>query len=138
MPGPEVVEAPTSVLVSLARAYVDADKRVEEAEELLKGLKKTREMAEARLADQMVTEAVKSFKTTEFGGFRWQTEVYPNVVDRDVLNAYVKKTKKLEFLYTVSVNGTKLRSYVKELMQASKPIPPGIDPFLKNVIRRFK
>lgn len=132
------VEAPTSVLVSLAKSFVDANQRVDEAEELLKGLKKTREIAEARLADQMITEAVKSFKTTEFGGFRTQVEVYPNVTDREVLNAYVKKTKKLEFLYSVSVNGTKLKSYVKELMTANRPIPPGIDPFLKTVIRRFK
>lgn len=136
--GTEVAEAPTSVLTTMAKAYVAADAAVEKAEEQLKALKKTRDIAETKLAEQMVTEDMKSFRTNDFGGFRTHIEVYPNVVDREALNAYVKKTKKLEFLYTVSVNGTKLKSYVKELMEASKPIPPGIDPYLKTAIRRFK
>lgn len=133
-----VAAVPTSVLVNFAKRYVDADSAVERAEESLKALKVTREIAEKKLVEQMTTEQVKSFKTENFGGFRSQVEVYPNIVDRDVLNAYVKKRKSLEFLYTVSINGTRFKSYVKELMQNSKAIPPGVDPFLKTVIRRFK
>lgn len=131
-------EAPTTALTNLARRFVDASNAVDIAEEQLKKLKVVREIAEKKLADQMTTEQVKSFKTDQFGGFRQQVEVYPNVTDREVLNAYVKKRKSLEFLYTVSINGTKLRSFCRELMENSKPIPPGIDPFLKTVVRRYK
>lgn len=134
----EKTEGTTSVLANMAKRFVDADAAVERAEEALKGLKKTRDIAESRLVDQMTTESVKSFKTVNFGGFRSAVEVYPNVVDREALNAYVKKTKKLAFLYTTNIHGTKLRSFVRELMEASKPIPPGIDPYMKTVIRRFK
>lgn len=129
---------PTSALTNLARKFVEASNAVEAAEESLKKLKATREIAEKKLTDQMVTEDIKSFKTNDFGGFRWQIAVYPNVIDRDALNAYVKKRKSLEFLFTVAINGTRLKSYVQELMENSKPIPPGIDPFMKNVVRRFK
>lgn len=128
----------SAVLVGLAKKYVAADQEVEKAEEALKKLKMFREIAEKKLVDQMVTEGVKSFRSLDLGGFRQQVEVYPNITDREVLNAFVKKRKSLDFLYTVSINGTKFKSYVKELMEQSKPIPPGVDPFLKTVIRRFK
>lgn len=128
----------SAVLVGMAKKYVAADQAVEALEEQLKALKVRREIAEKSLVEQMTTEGVKSFRSMELGGFRQQVEVYPNITDREVLNAYVKKRKSLEFLYTVSINGTRFKSYVKELMQHSKPIPPGVDPFLKTVVRRFK
>ena len=135
---PAVTAAPSSALVGLAKRYVDASNAVDAAEEVLKRLKVTKEIAEKKLADEMTTQDVKSFKSDALGGFRQFVEVYPNVTDREVLNAYVKKRKSLEFLYTVSINGTKLRSFCRELMANSKPIPPGIDPFLKTVVRRYK
>lgn len=128
----------SAVLVGMAKKYVAADKDVEEAEDRLKKLKAIREIAEKKLVDQMTTEGVRSFRSLDLGGFRQQVEVYPNITDREVLNAFVKKRKSLDFLYTVSINGTKFKSYVKELMEQSKPVPPGVDPFLKTVIRRFK
>ena len=129
---------PTSALTNLAKRYVEASSAVESAEEALKKLKVLKEIAEKKLSDQMITEDIKSFKTNDFGGFRRQVAVYPNVVDRDTLNAWVKKRKSLEFLFTVAINGTKLKSYVQELMENSKPIPPGIDPYMRNVVRRFE
>ncbi len=132
-----VAEAPTSALVNLAKKFVEASNAVDAAEEQLKKLNVAKDIIEKKLTDAMVTEGMKSFKTEDFGGFRSQQMVYPNIVDKEVLGAFIKKRKSLNFLYTVSVNGSKLRSYVQELMEQSKPIPPGIDPFVKARIRRF-
>jgi len=131
-----VTKAPTA-LVNLAKEYSAADKVVEQLDEKLKEAKRVLAAAEKRLVDQMVTEGMKAFRTDGIGGFRTQVMVYPNVTDRELLNSYVKK-KKLSWLFTVSIHGTKLRSYVKELMENGKPVPPGIEPYMATEIRRFK
>src|SRR3990167_3905631 len=132
------VVAPPSSLVKIAKELVLASNRVEELTETLKSAKAQEADIENKLVDQMVTEQVKAFKADGLGGFRTQAVVYPNVVDREALNAYVQKNKKtLGFLYSVSVNGTKLRSFVKELIEQKKKIPPGIEPYTTTEIRRF-
>ena len=130
-----VVEDPPSILVKLAREYNDLRAVVEEKEEALKKLKEEKDSAAKKLVDEMTTQAIKSFKT-EFGGFRTQAVVYPNVKDREALNSYVVENK-LDWLYTTMVNGTKLKSWVRELMEAGKPIPPGLDPYTAIEVRRF-
>lgn len=132
-----VVSAPPSVLVKLASAFVEADRRVDEAEEGLKKLKMFRDMAEKKLADQMTTERMKSFRTEAMGGFNVQVQAYPNVTDKEALGAWVRK-KKLTWMYTTAVNGSKLKAYVRELLEKGKPLPPGTDAYLRPVIRRFK
>ena len=132
----KVVAKPPSILVSLAKAFCEYEVKVEAAEEALSVAKKNRDRTESKLCEQMTTEGISSFRTA-MGGFRNQVMCYPNVKDREKLQAYVKK-KKLDWLFTVSIHGTKLRSYVTELMQEGREIPPGIDPYLKNVVRRFK
>ena len=131
------VKAPPSILVRLAKAYKDIDMRVAEIEEQLKKTKASRAAAEKKLVDEMITQQVKSFKTDSLGGFRTQACVYPNVIDREILNAYVKK-KKLTWLYTMSIHGGKFRAFVKELMEQGKKIPPGIEPYTCTEIRQYK
>ena len=128
--------APTSLL-SLAKKLLEVDARVEEAQEALTKANIAYEVAEKKLVDQMITENVRAFRTTNHGLFYSQVKAYPRIVDKDALETYVKKhKKKLGFLYTVSINGNKLGAYVREAMQQNKPIPPGLDPYLKTVIRR--
>jgi hypothetical protein len=133
----ETVVSPPKALVNLAQKYSLADQEVERLEEKLKEAKKTRAIAESKLVDQMTTEQVQSFRTSGMGGFRCQVCVYPNVTDREALGAWVKK-RKLDWLYTTNVNGQKLKGFVKELLENGKTVPPGVDPFLKTEIRRFK
>ena len=128
---------PPSILIRLARSFNEADANVERIEEQLKSAKKVRAAKERALVDEMITQQVKSFKTNAFGGFRTQAVVYPNVKDKELLTSYIKK-KKLDWLYTTSVHGQKLRSFVKELMEQGKPIPPGIEPYTTTEIRRYK
>lgn len=135
--GEAAVAAPPSVLVKLASAFVEAGKRVEEAETALKKLKIFREMAEKKLADQMQTEEMKSFRTEQFGGFNVQVAVYPGVKDKEALGKWVK-SKKLTWLYTTQVHGGKLKAFVRELLEKGKPLPPGVDAYMAPVIRRFK
>lgn len=130
-------EVPPSILVKLAREYTVSDTIVGQTEIKLKEVKVKRAIAEKKLVDEMTTQQVKSFKTDRLGGFRTQVMVYPNVKDREVLLAYIKK-RKLQWLFTTSIHGQKLRSFVTELMEQSKPIPPGIEPFTKTEIRRYK
>lgn len=137
MPETAVNEAPPSVLVSLAKELNKASTEVEVQDAKLKKLKAVEAAIEKKLVDEMLTQQVRSFRT-DFGGFRSEAVVYPNVTDKEILAAYVKKNKKLSFLYSVSVHGGKLRSYVKELLQQGKKIPPGIEPFTMTEIRRFK
>jgi hypothetical protein len=137
--GGAAVASPPSALVELAKQYAQKESAVEFIEKNLKEVKAERDAIERRLVDEMVTQHVRSFKVDEHGGFRTQAVVYPNVVDREKLNAHVvKNKKKLGFLYTVSVNGTKLKSFVKELMEQGKPVPPGVEPYVATEIRRFK
>lgn len=131
-----MVEAPPASLVALAREMVGAEKVVEDLNLKLKEAKAQAEIAEKKLVDEMITQEVKAFKTEDMGGFRAQAVVYPNVTDREALNAFVKK-KKLDWLFTIAVNGQKLKSYVKELMENGKKIPPGIEPYTATVIRHF-
>ena len=137
MPETAVNEAPPSALVTLAKELAKASADVETQEEKLKKFKAVEAVLEKKLVEEMITQDIKSFRTN-VGGFRTEACVYPNVIDKEVLNAYVKKNKKLAFLYSVSVHGGKLRSYVKELLQQGKKIPPGIEPFTMTEIRRFK
>lgn len=132
-----VEAAPPSALVTLAKKFNEADAYVVELEEQVKVAKQRRATAEKKLVDEMITQQIPSFRTP-FGGFRSEAVVYPNVINREALNEYVEKNKKLKFLYTIAVNGQKLKSYVKELLQQGEEIPPGIEPFTANVIRRFK
>jgi len=132
----KVVAKPPSALVSLAKSFSEYEAKVEAAEENLRIAKRDRDMAEKKLVDQMITEDVRAFRTS-IGGFRSEAVCYPNVKDRELLNAYVKK-KKLNFLFTISIHGSKLKSYVKELMQNGEEVPPGIEPFTKMCVRRFK
>lgn len=133
-----MVAAPPTVLIRLARQFAAAQNEVEVAEKQLKDLKAKTAIIEKKFVDEMVTQQMRSFKTDDLGGFRTQAVVYPNVTDRDALNTYVERNKKrLAFLYTVSVHGGKLKSFVKELMENGKPIPPGIEPYMATVIRRF-
>lgn len=129
-------EATPAVLTTLAKELTEKEQIIEKLEANLKEAKENAAGAEKKLLDEMITQGVKAFKTTELGGFRSQAVMYPNVVDKEALQKYVK-TKKLTFLYTTNVNGTKLRSYVKELMENGKKLPPGIDPFTTTVIRKF-
>ena len=137
MPETGEEQYPPSILIRFAKAFTDAEAKVEKIEAELKAAKAFSKMKEKALVEEMITQQVKSFKTNAFGGFRTQTVVYPNVKDRDALTAYVVK-KKLTWLYTNTVNGQKLRSYVKELMEQGKAIPPGIEPFTQTEIRQYK
>ena len=132
----KVVAKPPSVLVSLARAFDEHESKVAAAEESLRVAKRNRDMAEKKFVDQMVTEDIRAIRTA-IGGFRTQAVCYPNVKDREIFEAYVKR-KKLKWLYTRAIHGSKLRAYVTELMQNGKSIPPGIETFTTTVIRRFK
>ena len=133
----EEVTKPPSILTKLSKAFSDAEMEVEKIEARLKEAKAFSLAAEKKLVEEMITQQVKSFKTDDNGGFRTQAVVYPNVKDREALTAWVKK-KKLTWLYTTSVNGTKLKSFIKELLEQSKPIPPGIEPYTTTEIRRYK
>ena len=134
----EVVTKPPSILMRLARQYASEEANVEVVEERLKDAKRKRSTAEKKLTEEMITQRVKAFKTEDVGGFRTQAVVYPNIRDREALNAYVKKRKTLAWLFTMSINGAKLKSFVKELMEQGKPIPPGIEPYVTTEIRRYK
>lgn len=131
----QVTSAPPA-LVPLAVEYAEAEAKVKALEVELKAAKSHLETSEKKLVEEMITQQLKSFKAEGLGGFRAQAVVYPNVVDREVLNRYVKKHK-LDWLFTVSVNGSKLRAWVKELMGEGKKIPPGIEPYTTTEIRRF-
>lgn len=134
----EIVDKnPPSILVRFAKALTDAENEVTRIEEELKKAKVKRDIKEKALVEEMITQQVKSFKTDAFGGFRTQAVVYPNVKDREAFTEYVVK-KKLKWLYTNSINGQKLRSFVKELIEQGKPIPPGIEPYTTTEIRTFK
>lgn len=135
--GEAPVAAPPSVLVKLASAFVETERRVDEAEAALKKLKVSRDIAEKKLAEEMRTHDMKSFRTESMGGFNVQIAVYPNVKDKEALGAWVKK-KKLDWLYTTNVNGNKLRAFVRELLEKGKSLPPGTDAYMAPVIRRFK
>ena len=126
-----------SILTKFARAFSDAEAFVEKKTEELKKAKAASAVLEKKLVDEMITQQLKSFKTDRDGGFRTQAVVYPNVKDREALEEYVKK-KKLQWLLTKSINGQKLRSFITELMEQGKPIPPGVEPFTTTEIRRYK
>ena len=128
---------PPSILIKFATAFTQAEAVVDKLTEDLKTAKAFSALKEKALVDEMITQQVKSFKTDLFGGFRTQAVVYPNVKDREALTAYVVK-KKLKWLYTNSINGQKLRSYIKELIEQGKTIPPGIEPYTTTEIRRYK
>ena len=130
--------APPSVLVLLAKELTKVVTKVEAAEEELKSLKAQEATVEKKLVDEMVTQEVKSFKVDGLGGFRTQAVVYPNVIDREALNAAIKKNKDWKGLIKESINGNTLRSLVKELMEQGKKIPAGIEPYTATEIRRFK
>ena len=132
-----VAPHPPKALVRLALAFDGAEKEVERLESLVKTAKAVAMRAEKKFVDEMITQDVESFRTPEIGGFRRQVCVYPNVKDREALGAWVKK-KKLTWLYTTAVNGNKLRSFVKELLENGKAVPPGIEPYMQTEIRRFK
>lgn len=132
-----VVTKPPTALVNLARSFDAADKEVELLEEKLKEAKKKRSMFESKLVEEMITQQVQSFRSPNFGGFRQQICVYPNVKDKEVLGAWVRK-KKLTFLYTTAIHGQKLKAFVKERMENGESVPPGVEPFLKTEIRRFR
>jgi len=132
-----VVPKAPAALVNLAKAYTAATAAVDKAEEELKKLKKVQTAAELKLADHMVTEGLQSFRADGFGGFRTQVEVYPSIKDKIVFEEHVKKNK-LDFLYTTSIQGQKFKGYIRELVGDGKPVPPGVDTFMKTVIRRFK
>ena len=100
------VAPPPKALVNLATKFDQADKEVERLEQAVKDAKKVRDAAEKKFVDEMTTQSVESFRTPGMGGFRTQACVYPNVKDREVLGAWIKK-RKLKWLYTISVNGQK-------------------------------
>lgn len=129
--------APPSVLVSLAKDLAMKSNQVEQATEALKSLKAQEAAIEKKLADEMITQQVKSFKLDGLGGFRTQACVYPNVVDKEALNASIKKNKEWKGLIKESINGNSLKSLVKELMEQGKKLPAGIDPYTQTEIRRF-
>lgn len=119
---------------------------IKEKEELDR-IKKAKSAQEEKVKDSqrkfveaMKDEGVKSFRLDKLGGFRTQVEVYVNVTkDGKVeLQAFVKKRKALKFLWTTTINGSKLKSWVKELMEQGKKLPPGIDPYQETQIRRYK
>ena len=132
----QVAEVPPSALVPLAVEYTRAETEVKTLEGKLKEAKVCLEAAEKKLVDEMVTQQLKSFKAEGLGGFRAQAMVYPNVVDKEALGRYVKKYK-LDWLFTTAVNGSKLRAWVRELLEQGTMIPPGIDPYTTMESRRF-
>ena len=134
-----VVTAPPSILVTLAKQFKVASADVEAAEETLKKLKNRRDAIQAKFADQMKTEGVTSMRVDGLGGFRFAVEVYPNVKDKEAFEKYVNENKKtLGFLLTKSVHGGKLKSYVKDLLENSQPLPPFVETFMKDVVKPFK
>jgi len=132
-----VVDAPPRVLVTLAQKFDQADQDVEKLEAQLKEAKRVRAACESKLVDQMTTEQVQSFRTVGIGGFRQQVCTYPNVTNKKALAAWLKRCK-MDWMYTTSVNGQKLKGFVRELLENGKTVPPGVNPFMKTEIRRFK
>jgi len=128
--------APPRVLITLARKFDQAERDAQRLEGLLKAAKEARRLAEKILVDEMVTQDVESMRVTGLGLLRRQVCVYPNYTDKDAFGAWLKRRKSLAWLYTVSVNGSKLKGYVRELLENGKALPPGIEPYMQQEIRR--
>ncbi len=134
----KAVAAPPSILVSLAKDLAMKSEQVEQAEETLKSLKAQETAIEKKLSDEMITQEVKSFKLDGLGGFRTQACMYPNVTDREALMAAVAGNKDWRGLIKESINGNTLKSFIKELSEQGKKLPPGVEPYTQMEIRRFK
>ena len=131
------VAAKTSTpLIAAARKLMAADDVLAAAKKAVTRANIAYDLAEKQLVDQMVVENVRAFRTANHGLFYSQIRVFPNIVNKEELEKFVKKHKKTHFLWTTSINSAKLGSYLRELMENSKAIPPGVDPVLKTVIRR--
>ena len=132
----EVVDSPPRALVTLASKFDQAEKEADRLEELLKKAKETRRSAEKKLVEEMVTQDVESMRVTGLGLIRRQVCVYANVTDREALNTWIKRRKSLAGMFTITVNGSKLKAFVRELLENGKPAPPGCEPYLQTEIRR--
>lgn len=128
----------TKAIENCAQEFVNAKEELDAVKKAKTAAEEKVVIVQRKFVEAMKTEGFKSIRLEKLGGFRTQVEVYPNKTDPEKLSAYIKKRKSLAFLWTTSINGSKLKSWVKELMEQGKPLPPGIDPYTETQIRRYK
>lgn len=106
---------------------VELSRQEEELDLQLKAVSKELEKAKYALSESMTQREVKS--TARYEGIGWATlekpELYArcNKEDQDKLFTFLKEVKR-EDLIVPSVHYTRLKSFVKELLNGAKPVVP--------------
>jgi len=109
--------------------------RLERAEldKQVKDLKDQVDLINAEVTEYFEITGQQSIDIDGYGKFYLNREIYPNVEDRDAVEAWLQTRGDLDLIRTFNTN--KFKAYFKELVEENAELPPSTTQFVKTEVR---
>jgi hypothetical protein len=121
-------------IAGLADKWVELKKEKEQHEADVSLLNVELEAIAQVLLDQMEAQDLTHVETNTGQKLGVKTDIYPTVVDKQLLEAHIAANPDLEYLY--NVHPASLASFVRDLLERGldAQLPPGISIFFKSTV----
>ena len=109
--------------------------RVERAEldKQVKDLKEQVDFINSEVTEYFEITGQQSINIEGYGMFYLNREIYPNVEDREAVEAWLSEKGDLDLIKTFNTN--KFKAYFKGLVEENAPLPPSTTQFVKTEVR---
>ena len=104
-----------------------------ELEKRAKDLKDKVDLLNAEVTEYFEITGQQSINIEGYGMFYLNREIYPNIEDKDAVEAWLEERGDLELIKTF--NSNKFKAYFKELVEENAELPPSTTQFVKTEIR---
>lgn len=99
----------------------------------LKAIEDELSLRNEKVVDFFEAHKLQSLKMKGVGNFFLNRELYPKVVDKEIVVEWLKKTGDLDLIMTFNTN--KFKAYYKERLENKDSLPEGVEAFTKTDIR---
>lgn len=118
-------------IAALAERFSQARIEKEDLEKLLKDVNERLDSIENNLVDLMESSDLTALKTSEGHHLSLRGACYPTVKDKDTFRSWVVENG---FEDALTMHHSTLKALCKELLEEAKPLPDGVEAFMKSRI----
>lgn len=134
----------TVYLSDIAKQYTLLRNDLSDLEARVKTLKTTINAVENKLIEQMIIQDLQSFKSPT-GTFSLRSQFYANFgskekdpegyeENRGYFYTWLRKSKDFDLVVRQALTNNTIRGFVQDLLEAGKPMPPGVKGYSETVI----
>ena len=140
----------TVFLNDTAKQYAQLREEINELEQQISEHGKELHVVAEKLIEQMTIQDISSFKSplgtfslrsqfyANFGSKEKEPEDYEN--NRGKFYAWLRRSKDFDLVVRQALNNNTIRGFVQDLLEAGKPMPPGVEGYSETVVsyRKYK